>query len=251
MSILAGLIGILALMINLAMQSQELDHKQSEEEHERALKFHDLKKQITAVNKKLQKVESTIQRERKTVAEMAELKDRQISLRDELAELKRAAEGESDAALQKLIENLKQELATLRASKDPLQERIAALEQELKTRRETKPVESVIVRPGGTGSRQARNLFFVECNSTGIVLRRKGAEPTSILRGAIGTSDVYNTFLDRVKKTGSSMVLFLVRKSGNESYRWAAGWAQSKYEVRIGKLPLPNDGAIDLSLFDR
>lgn len=45
------------------------------------------------------------------------------------------------------------------------------------------------------------------------------------------------------------MVLFLVRKSGNDAYLWAAGHAESKFEVLTGKLPVPKDGEIDLSLF--
>ena len=45
------------------------------------------------------------------------------------------------------------------------------------------------------------------------------------------------------------MILFLVRKSGKKSYDWAAGIAETKYRVAHGKLPIPNDGKIDLSLF--
>ena len=45
------------------------------------------------------------------------------------------------------------------------------------------------------------------------------------------------------------MVLFLIRKSGNEAYLWAAGLAETKFKVTTGKLPIPNDGEIDLSLF--
>jgi hypothetical protein len=41
-----------------------------------------------------------------------------------------------------------------------------------------------------------------------------------------------------------------VRKAGNENYLWAAGYAESKFRVRTGKLPMPNDGKIDLSLFN-
>jgi hypothetical protein len=122
--------------------------------------------------------------------------------------------------------------------------------KELNERKEApKLEESVVVRPGGSGSRQAKNVFFVECTSTGIVMHHEDGKPKTIIKGAIGTNPDYNTFLDQVKKTRDSMVLFLIRKAGNDSYRWAAGWAQSKYEVNIGKLPLPNEGKIDLSLF--
>ena len=45
------------------------------------------------------------------------------------------------------------------------------------------------------------------------------------------------------------MVLYLVRKSGNDCYLWGAGWAETKSRLNTGKLPMPNDGKIDLSLF--
>ena len=54
----------------------------------------------------------------------------------------------------------------------------------------------------------------------------------------------------KAKKSADSMVLFLVRKAGNDAYRWAAGLAETKFDVRHGKLPVPNEGAIDLSLFN-
>ena len=66
---------------------------------------------------------------------------------------------------------------------------------------------------------------------------------------AIKTSGVYAKYLDRVKKTDDSMVLYLIRKSGNEAFRWAAATAELKYKLPTGKLPIPNDGKIDLSLF--
>ncbi len=106
-------------------------------------------------------------------------------------------------------------------------------------------------RPGRIGSRTARNVFFVECNSTGITIMEEDKEPLKISKAAIGKNDSYNNFLQEVRKTRDSMVLYLVRKSGNDSYLWAAGWAESKFEVNTGKLPIPNDGKIDLSLFNQ
>ena len=98
------------------------------------------------------------------------------------------------------------------------------------------------MRPGGVGSRTASNLFFVECTSTGIVLIERDEEPRTVSKAAIGSSIDYNAFLDRVKKTRDPMVLFLIRKAGNDSYLWAAGFAETKYRVRTGKLPIPKDG---------
>lgn len=253
MSILACLIGILTLMISVAMEAAEASREQqTQEELDRAIENRDLKKKKEELAKKIEETEKKIKEERSTVAEMAELKDRQIALKLKLEELEKAKDPEeTDAALQKIAENLKKEIAVLKTEQPPLNKRLKELMAQLKERKEQpKPEESVIVKPGGTGSRTARNIFFVECNSTGIVMHREDEEPKSITKGAIGTNEDYNAFLDEVKKTRDSMVLFLIRKSGNDSYRWAAGWAQSKYDVGIGKLPIPNDGEIDLSLFD-
>ena len=252
MSILACLIGILTLMISVAMQAQEASREdQTEEDQSRALENRALKKEAVELAKRAEDLQEQIQRERKTVAEMAKLKDRSIALKMKLDDLEKAKDSEqTDAMLQKLTENLKLEIAALKKEQPPLNRRLEELMKELAALKEVpKPKESVIVRPGGSGFRQAKNIFFVECNSTGIVILQDGAPPKTVAKGAIGTNPAYNKFLDEVKKARSSMVLFLIRKNGNDSYRWAAGWAQSKYEVDIGKLPIPNDGVIDLSLF--
>ncbi|MEJ6635930.1 MAG: hypothetical protein QNL77_09465, partial [Akkermansiaceae bacterium] len=107
------------------------------------------------------------------------------------------------------------------------------------------------IQPRGVGEGGADEIFFVECNSTGIVLLDHEGGKKSISTAAIKTSGVYATYLDKVKKTNDSMVLFLIRKSGDVSFRWAAASAEIKYKLPTGKLPIPNDGDIDLSLFKR
>ena len=47
------------------------------------------------------------------------------------------------------------------------------------------------------------------------------------------------------------MILFLVRKSGWAAHVAAAGRAENVFGLRTGKLPIPTDGEIDLSLFTR
>ena len=48
-----------------------------------------------------------------------------------------------------------------------------------------------------------------------------------------------------------SLVLFLMRKDGLGSYNRAAGWAESKFNVRTGKVPLVGQGEVDLSRFQQ
>ena len=48
-----------------------------------------------------------------------------------------------------------------------------------------------------------------------------------------------------------TMILFLLRDTGNTAYLRAAGWAENQYKLRTGKLPLPGKGELDLSLFSK
>lgn len=147
---------------------------------------------------------------------------------------------------------MRQEIASLKNGRPPLSKRLEELKAELALRKNPpKKVESVQIRPSGSGIRAANKLFFVECNSTGIVLLTGAGAPKTISQATIANSSDYNAFLGEVKSTRESMVLFLIRKSGAGAYNWAAGLAESKYEVLTGKLPVPNDGKIDLSLFQK
>jgi chaperonin cofactor prefoldin len=218
----------------------------------RAIENRDLQKNAEKLKLEAVKLEERLKNEKTTAAEMGKLETHRIVLKTKLEEIEKAKnEEETDASLQKLIENMKLEIAALKKERPPLSKRLNELQMQLKERADApEPEESVVIRPGGIGSRGAKNLFFVECTSTGIVIRSGGDEPKIVSTAAIGTSEDYNAFLDNVKKTRDSMVLFLIRKGGNNAYNWAAGWAESKYEVRTGKLPVPNEGKIDLTLFD-
>ena len=254
MSILACLIGILTLMISVIMQVKQMEQEgRTEEEMARAIENRDLKLEAEKLKKENVQLEERLKVEKATASEMAKLEDHKIALKTKLEEIAKAKDDEeTDASLQKLIENMKREIVALKRERPPLSKRLKELQAQLKNRKEApKPEESVIIRPGGIGSRDAKNLFFVECTSTGIVLRSSEGDSPPISTAAIGTNEAYNTFLDKVKDTRDSMVLYLIRKGGNNAYNWAAGWAESKYDVRTGKLPVPNEGKIDLTLFDQ
>ena len=171
-------------------------------------------------------------------------------LRDELEELSKT-KGKSDVELQKIAELLKRELAALRKEQPALVKRVEELQRKIKERKEApEPPKSVQVRPGGTGLYKAATIYFVECHSTGLNLLDKGRKPVRVTTGAIANSAEYRDFLTRVKKSRDPMVLYLIRKEGFPAYRWAAHEARERFELRTGKLPLPNNGPIDLSLFD-
>ena len=252
MSILACLIGILTLMISVSMQLKEVQNEgATEEEKVLAVENRNLKQKAEAVSAAIQRIEEQARKENATAVQINELRDRKIVLREKLDKLDKATDPEkADAALQKSIELMKKEIAALKKERPALSKQLEELKKKLAELRNPPPkVESVVVRPGGSGARAAAKLFFVECNSTGIVLIDDQGNGTPVATEAIEKNLAYKAFLEDAKRTRDSMVLFLIRKEGYKSYPWAAGVAENQFGVKTGKLPIPNDGKIDLSLF--
>jgi len=150
-----------------------------------------------------------------------------------------------------LIETLITNIAALRKERPALDKKLAELKAELE-RRKIKPDNKpppVQVQPGGSGSANPASVFFVECDASGIILHPRGGGKTNVSLAAIGTDPGYNQFLDDAKRKSGSMILYLIRDTGNNAYLRAAGYAESQYQLRTGKLPLPGKGEVDLSLF--
>ena len=251
MSILAGLVGILTLLISvISRQQRPEDEGPTPEQVQRTEERRKLDAEAKVLERELAALDERVRKERAGQERLAKLEDRRVVLQDELEGLSKAA-GESDAELQKLVELMKRETAALKKDEPVLVRRVAELEKLIKQRKEApEPPKSVQVRPGGSGLLRASNVFFVECHSTGINLIQKGAEPIRVGTSSIASSVEYRRFLAGVKEARDPMVLFLIRKAGHPSYLWAAAEATQRFELRIGKLPLPNDGPLDLSFFD-
>lgn len=251
MSILACLIGILTLMISVSMQVKQMqDVGATDEEKALAAENRDLTKQAKTLQASIAKLEKDLERDKSTSGQLAKLEDRKAILEKQLAAV--GDPQKIDAELRKANPILRDEIAAIIKEREAMAQRNKELAAEVAARKNPpKKTESVEIRPAAAGVRMAARLFFVECNSTGIVLLSEKGAPQTINRDAITSSPAFAAFLDEVKSTRDSMILFLIRKSGAESYNWAAGLAESKYEVLTGKLPLPNDGQIDLSRFQK
>lgn len=252
MSILACLIGILTLMISVSMQLKEVQNEGgSEEEKALSKENRDLKVKAEAISAAIKKTEETARKQNATSVQLNELRDMKIVLREKLDGLDKAGDPkQADAALQKSVEVMKKEIAALKRERPTLAKQLEELKKKLaELRNPPKKVESVVVRPGGSGARAAAKLFFVECNSTGIVLINDDGKETPVATDAIANNLAYKSFLEGAKRTRDSMVLYLIRKDGHAAYPWAAGIAENQFELKTGKLPIPNNGKIDLSLF--
>lgn len=254
MSILACLIGILTLMISVTIALKSLETSgRGQEELDRAKKLQSLLTQQKSIAKESDALKSTLKKQNSTSLELAELDQRKIILRRQLDEkqalLKKPEQ--TDKALQKQVETILANIEALRKERPALEKKLADLKAELARRKikpDNKPVP-IQIQPGGTGAAHVNRVAFVECDSTGIILHRRGQPKTSVSLAAIGTDQNFNRFLEEARGKSGSMVLFLLRDTGNNAYLRAAGWAESQYKLRTGKLPLPGKGEVDLSLF--
>lgn len=254
LSILACVIGILTLMISVTVvvkSSGPTDR--DKEELRRAREYQSLLAQQRKLQQEIANLKKQLKTRNATALQLQELDERRIVLRRQLDDQKdQLTKAEkTDKTLQKLIENLINETEALRRERPALEKKLAELKEEL-ARRKIKPdnkPQPVRVMPGGSGSAKAGQLFFVECDTTGLIIHRKGQPKTNVSTAAIGTDPNYNRFLQEAVDRRDAMVLFLIRDTGGPAYRRAAGWAENQFKLRTGKLPLPGKGEADLSLF--
>ena len=88
-----------------------------------------------------------------------------------------------------------------------------------------------------------RHHFFVECNSTGIVIRKPNNQNICITLGELsakGGCPAFEDFVESVKRKGNYVIIFLVRQSGLESYTKAHAIAE-RCKARTSKLPIPEN----------
>jgi hypothetical protein len=249
MSILACLIGILTLMISVSMIANQKQVGMTEGELRFAQENKRIKALIVKKKKELEDANKATEKNRNASIDLQKLLEMLAKLKAELAELDNSKLA-SPEEIQSAIDAYKAETLAIQKEQPALQRLINELLAKLAALKE-KPVpkESVKIQPPALGMGVPRNLFFVECNSTGIVLRGPDDTETPISKAAIKDNAEYGLFLEKVKKTSDAMILFLVRKRGVDSYNWAAARAENDFEIRTSRLPVPNEGKIDLSLF--
>lgn len=254
LSILVCLIGALVLLIViLTMVQSAMGDGRSIEEFARARDADRMRKEMAQQEKELAKWEKKKDEAEKLEKKLQEVQQRYVLLRKRAntsADEKQKIE-QQHALLQKELENLLIQLQEMQREKPSIQKAIEKLKAELIARKknlDAKP--KLVVQPSGSGAAAAdTKLFFVECNAGGIAIHGEAPEPIRITSGSIGADASYDAFLKKVAATPKSMVLFLMRDDGLGTYNRAAGWAESQFKVRTGKLPLPGQGEVDLSLF--
>ncbi len=157
------------------------------------------------------------------------------------------------ARVQKEVENLQLAIAHLMEDKPRLAKEIARLKEDLAERRinpsDLKP--GLRVQGGGSGFAVGRRLFVVEANSDSVVVHRGKEDRFRVPAATIGVDKDYNAFLTEVAQSKNHLVLFLVRTDGWNSYVRGAGWAEGNFKLATSKMPIPGQGKVDLSEFEK
>ena len=253
LSILVCIIGALMFIILvLTLVQGMLGDRREIAEVVRAQEAEKLLKEAAERARKL--AEWSVEKERGDAlhAEIGTKKERWVLLTEEIkgAEEEKKKVEFAQAAQQKELENMLKQIEMIKSEEAPIKAEVERLRAQLADRKSTADAKpKLIVRGSGSGAIAGNNtLFFVECNGSGIIVHNQAA-PLHYSTGSIGLDPGYDDFLRHVTQTPRAMVIFLLREDGLNSYNRAAGWAESRFNVRHGKLPLPGQGAVDLSLF--
>ncbi len=258
LSILACLIGALVLMIVVLVIAQVGKAEgRSPEEIRRAQDYIKLKKEIED-----RKELDVILKEKIAVLEklQKELEEKQqqfVKLRKLLSTSKDIQEANLKISqqMQKELDDLLLEIEGMKKQQAESKKEIALLMAELKKREvpPDKKIPPVVVQPSGSGMTEGTKVYFVEASGGGLkILGAWGEDYRLSATAEVVVADVaYNHFLAEVAKDPKSLVLFLIRDDGQGAFNNGAGRAENDYKVRIGKLPIPGRGVLDLAMFEK
>jgi len=147
------------------------------------------------------------------------------------------------SALQQQRYALETELANLRSA---IVSEEATLAELAAARDDDQPI---VLKPAGTG--RGLRPYFVECRFDELVVYDAGNEPDMTVRRAfIEHSWDFRRFLGEVRDDRTATVIFLIRPDGIDVYERAQR-AATGVRVRHGKIPLPGNGVLDFSEFEK
>lgn len=258
LDILCSLIGVLVLIIVVLCVSQTQQTEGRTEEEIRMAQEAKRIKQELADREKLDAILKEKMAElQKLQIEIDEKEQRYLKFRKLLSSSKELQDQNKAIAknLQKELDDLLTEIDGLKKQQDESKKSITELMAEIKKRQipEGKKIPPVVVQPSGGGMSDKTKVYFVEC-STGLkVMDAWGAGDYTLgAKAEIVVADpVYNHFLTEVAKDKNALILYLIRDDGQGAFNNGAGRAEGDYNIRIGKLPIPGRGQLDLAMFDK
>lgn len=247
MSILACLVGTIVVMICILsiIQAQHMGGR-PKKEIAWAMDYVKAQEKMQALQARLEQVELLLKKSETAEKERDELAQRLIELQRQMPSSQNA--DEASRALQKELELALAQLEAMSKEKPALVKELEELKKELLARKKNPEdlLPKVVVQPGGSGLGQGGAVYFVEATSGALTLYKSQTEKTRITVGSIGVDREYDAFLEKIAAKPGAMLIFLIRDDGWYSYVRAAGWAESTFKVKTGKLPIPSKGAIDL-----
>ncbi len=253
LSILVCIIGCLTLIIVVVnmVAMQQADGK-TPEEVERSREYVELQKKREEAQKQAAEA-------RERFDNLILENQSQVDKQKKLAQLKELLETsdvektrEELVARINLAQRAKQKLAK---DEETLAAEIKEKEEEIARRKLPPEAAKLQVRP--TGSSTNTKPFFVELSSAGIYIHRSvSAEPEMITVAMLNQSEEFIAFLREIAAQPYNRLIFLVRGSDqvvntlNQATRVVTLFNQQNgTEIVPGKLPLPSDGKVDLSVF--
>ncbi len=258
LDILCSLIGVLVLIIVVLCVSQTQQTEGRTAEEIQMAQDHKRMKQELAEREKLDVVlKEKLAELKKLQVEIEDKEQRYLKFRKLLDSSKELKEQNRLIAtkLQKELDDLLTEIDGLKKQQDESKKAIAELAAEIKKRQVPldKKVPPVVVQPSGTGMPDTTKVYFVECATGALkILGAWGDDYRLSATAEVVVADVaYNHFLTEVAKDKNALILYLVRDDGQAAFNNGAGRAESDYKVRVGKLPIPGRGQLDLALFEK
>jgi len=256
LDILCSLIGVLILIIVVLCVSQtQQTEGRTPEDVQMAQDAKRMRQEI--VERKAQDIvlKEKLASLQELQKQIEEKEQRFIKLRKLLATSKDIQEANLKISqkMQKELDDLMLEIEGMKQQQAESKKEIAALMAELKKREvpPDKKVPPVVVQPSGSGMAADTKVYFVEATAGALkILGAWGEDYRLSATAAVVVADVaYNHFLTEVAKNPKSLLLFLIRDDGQAAFNNGAGRAENDYKVRIGKLPIPGRGVLDLALF--
>lgn len=258
LSILACLIGALVLLIVVLVLAQMGKAEgRSPDEIRRAQDYIKLKKEIedrkeldVVLKEKLallDKLQKDLQEKQQQFIKLRKLLNTSKDIQE--ANLKISQQ------MQKELDDLLLEIEGMKKQQVESKKEIELLMAEIKKRQipPEKKIPPVVVQPSGSGMADDTKVYFVEASGGTLkILGAWGEDYRLSATAEVVVSDVaYNYFLTEAAKNPKSLVLFLIRDDGQGAFNNGAGRAANDYNIRVGKLPIPGRGVLDLAMFDK
>ena len=257
LSILACLIGALVMIIVVLVVAQtEKAEGRTPEEIQMAQEVLNIKKELEKREQQDEELKKKLEELRKIEEEAQDLTARYAKLRKLLDTSKDVQEQNKEISqqLQKELDDLLLQIDGLKKQQAETKKEIALLMAELEKRKVPKDKEPppVQVAPSGSGMSPETKVYFVEASGGSLKLLQPWNEEDYRLssQAEVVVSDhAYNHFLTELQKDKNSLLLFLIRDDGYGAFNNGAGRAESDYGIRVGKLPIPGRGQLQLDLF--